>query len=290
MHRVILKQVLPAAQQFLDVSAGPRKLRAYVRKLIIVRLQALDAAKLQELTEAYRRHSSRLIMKESEEDERARIIAESEKMSRASRHKIFANLANDAGHTAASDAGSSTSVNETREERSRKREEEKRAKELAAEQAQLEEIRRLEREAAIEANGGVVPPGMETPAELEQMRLEREKEEKRLAREEARIAREEQARLREEESKAMKREAARARAAAKKAEADARAQEMVQARLAAQPPAREVESGREPGVVALFVEEPPWYLACEVCKTEGWNLVSAEAMSAYGGFVSLLTS
>lgn len=188
-----------------------------------------------------RKRSTRIATKESEEDEKARIAAEkaaeSSKLSRASRHKIIANL--NGGEDSNSETGSSKvgTVQESREDRLKKREEEKKAREAAAEAAQMEEVRRLEREAAIEANGGVVPPGMETPEELEAMRIEKEKEEMRIAREEAKEAK-------EADKKARNKAAKEARASVKAVE------------------------------VQECDEEPPWYLDCEICKDAGWNMVS----------------
>lgn len=205
-------------------------------------MQEKEKAQIQEIIAMNRKRSTRIATMESEEDEKARIAAEkaaeSSKLSRASRHKIIANL--NGGDDSNSETGSSkgaAAAQETREDRLRKREEEKKAREAAVEAAQLEEVRRLEREAAIEANGGVVPPGMETPEELETMRLEKEKEERRAAREEAKE-------VKEAEKRAQTKAAKEARASGKAVEV------------------HEVD------------EEPPWYLDCEICKDAGWNMVS----------------
>lgn len=186
---------------------------------------------------------------ESEEDEKARLAAEraaeSSKLSRASRHKIIANLNTSGGDDSTSEGGNSAAAGqESREERLKKREEEKAAREAAAEQAQLDEIRRMEREAAIKANGGIVPPGMETPEELEQIRLAKEKEERRIAREDAKVSKEQEKKNKAKEAKV------------------ARAEAKVVAQAAVVQP------------VYYADDEPPWYLDCEICKDAGWNLVS----------------
>ncbi|ORY62839.1 hypothetical protein BCR35DRAFT_308868 [Leucosporidium creatinivorum] len=212
-------------------------LKTEILPKVIATIDAKEKAQIQEIIAMNRKRSTRIATKESEEDEKARIAAEkaaeSSKLSRASRHKIIANLN---GEDSTSETGSSKgAVQETREDRLRKREEEKAAREAAAEAAQMEEVKRLEREAAIAANGGVVPPGMETPEELEAMRLEKEKEEKRIAREQAKEAK-------EADKKARTKAAKEARASAKAVE------------------------------VQETDEEPPWYLDCEICKDAGWNM------------------
>lgn len=185
---------------------------------------------------------------ESEEEEKARLAAEraaeSAKLSRASRHKIIANL-NINGDDSTSDGGSTGKggVQETREERLKKRAEEKAAREAALEAAQIEQIKKMEREAAIAANDGVVPPGMETEEELQAMRVEEEKEARRVAKEQARLEKEAEARQQQTQrgkgGKAVKAEP---------------------------PPA--------PVFIEQVSDEPPWYLDCEICKDAGWNLVN----------------
>lgn len=129
---------------------------------------------------------------------------------------------------------------ETREERLRKREDEKFAKMAAIEAAEMKEAARIEREAAIEANGGIVPPGMETPAELAVMREQAERERKRQVKD-----------VWKKKKEAEKKKAKQERAAAKKSE---------QAALLLLP--------------FETVDEDPWYLDCELCHQEGWNMVS----------------
>ena len=131
---------------------------------------------------------------------------------------------------------------ESREERLRKREEEKYAREAAIELAEIEQAKAIARDEAIAANGGVVPPGMETPEELARMAEVADKERKKREREQKRLQKEadaKQARLQKKHERA-------ARIAAVKA--------------AAPPPEPEPE-------------DEPWYLDCEVCHKAGWNLV-----------------
>ena len=149
----------------------------------------------------------------------------------------------DSGRTSGA-LGGDLARGESREDRLRKREEEKYAREAAIELAAYEEARALAREDAIAANGGVVPPGMETPEELEKMRAQEDKERKKREREDKRIQKEEdvkRARLRKKQEKVQRAKAA-------------------QAAQAAAPP-------------ALDADEEPWYLDCEVCHKSGWNLV-----------------
>lgn len=206
-----------------------------------------------------RKRSTRIATKESEEEEKARIAAEraaeASKLSRASRHKIIANLN---GEDSTSDASSSKGgAPETREERLKKREEEKRAREAAIEAAQIEQIRKMEREAAIASNGGVVPAGLETEEELKEQSKEEEKETQRVAREQARMEKEAAA------------EAAVADKTVKQPTPKGKSAKPVKASPAPPPPA----------LVEVVSEEPPWYLDCEICKDAGWNLVSLDLLA-----------
>jgi hypothetical protein len=188
-----------------------------------------------------RKRSSRIAIKESEQEEETRIANEraenSARLSRASRHKVIpANPVEEPGASGISIGA----TGETREERLRKREEEKFAKMAAIEEAAMKEAARMEREAAIEANGGIVPPGMETPAELAVMREQAERERKRQVKE-----------AWKKKKEAEKKKAKQERAAAKKSE---------QAALLLLP--------------LEVVDEDPWYLDCELCHQAGWNMVS----------------
>ena len=113
----------------------------------------------------------------------------------------------------------------------------------------IEEAKAAAREEAIEANGGVVPAGMETPQELERVRKEEERERKKLEREEAKAKRDQLA-----EQKALE-----------------KALEVVAA-----PPPKPVKVVKPKPVYREEEEEEeeePWYLDCEVCMSQGWNLV-----------------
>ena len=113
----------------------------------------------------------------------------------------------------------------------------------------VEEAKAAAREEAIEANGGVVPAGMETPQELERARKEEERERKKIEREEAKVKREELA-----TQKALE-----------------KALEVVVA-----PPPKPVKVVKPKPVYREEEEEEeeePWYLDCEVCLLSGWNLV-----------------
>lgn len=216
--------------------------------------QAAERERLSQIAIMNRKRSSRIAIKESVVEDEARLAAEraesSSRLSRASRHKILPSLAN-GGEGAASGSGSEAPAppTETREERLRKREEEKIARELEAERLAIEEATRIAREEAIAANGGVVPPGMETPEELAEMERKKAKEEKKKAKELAMAGKANVAATKDAERKK-----------AKAARAIARRKERIaEAKLAAEGPKVD--------------EEEPWYLDCEVCLKQGWNQV-----------------
>ncbi|KAL8286836.1 hypothetical protein RQP46_004364 [Phenoliferia psychrophenolica] len=217
--------------------------------VVVEHYAALERARQTELALLNRKRSSRLASLESAAEEDLRIAEEQAELlaraSRASRHRVLA-------ATALSEAEAETAVphpppgaaldrGESREDRLRKREEEKYAREAAAELAAVEEAKALAREEAIAANGGVVPPGMETPEELEKMREAEEKERKKRERE---VKREQK----EAELKKQRLQ--------KKVEKAARAKAAQQAALLAPP----------------VTEDEPWYLDCQVCHKAGWNL------------------
>ena len=189
---------------------------------------------------------------ESEQEEEARLLSErsatSSRLSRASRHQV--NNINADGTPITVSAPKGPVVPESRNDRIKKRADEKRAREVASEIALFEEQKAAEREEAIEANGGVVPAGMETPQELERARKEEERERKRIEREEAKVKRDQLA-----------------------------SQKLLEKALevVAAPPPKPVKVVKPKPVYREEEEEEeeePWYLDCEVCLSAGWNLVS----------------
>lgn len=191
---------------------------------------------------------------ESEQEEEARLVTErsatSSRLSRASRHQV--NVINPDGSPAAVSVPKGPVLPESRDDRIKKRADEKRAREIAAEVLLIEEAKANAREEAIEANGGVVPAGMETPQELERVRKEEERQRKKIEREEAKAQRDQLA-----EQKALE-----------------KALEVV---VAPPPPAPKPVKVVKPKPVYREEEEEeeeePWYLDCEVCMSQGWNLV-----------------
>ncbi|KAK4701503.1 hypothetical protein P7C70_g4727, partial [Phenoliferia sp. Uapishka_3] len=201
-----------------------------------------------ELAQMSRKRSSRLAILESAAEEDTRIAAEQSELlaraSRASRHKVLPSVVANDDSPAISESGDGAgglTRGETREERLKKREEEKLAREAAAELAAIEEAKALAREEAIAANGGVVPKGMETPEELEIIRIQEEKEAKKREREEKKRAKEAEVKRARDERRKEKAEAAKAAAAAA---------------------AAAVEGD----------QDEPWFMDCELCKSSGWNL------------------
>jgi hypothetical protein len=191
-----------------------------------------------------RKRSSRIAVKESVQEEEIRVSKEihdtSSRSSRASRHQIVAPSLFEPNPRGYSPQTSMT-IQETREERLIKREEEKNARILAAEEALIDEAKSKAREEAIAANGGNVPPGWETPEELEVIRLAAEKEQRMIDRDALRLRKDIEKKRIAEEKKVVK-----------KAKKDAILSEQS---------------------TLLATEEEPWYLDCEICNKEGWNLV-----------------
>lgn len=248
MRELVASELLPYVIEHAEVSSYDIYRRDYQTDNL---LQSKEAARIADIALMNRKRSSRIAIKESAQDEDARLSLErsetSSRLSRASRHKVVPQSTG-AVFVEESPVPLAVAASESREERSKKREEEKIAKILAAEQAAIEEVRLAEREAAIAANGGVVPPGMETPEELEAMRIAEEKEAKKNAKENVKLAKE-----------ALKKKQKQERTAAKK-----KANKELAAQIAA-----------EMALLPLETEEP-WFLDCEICQKAGWNQVSIE--------------
>lgn len=192
-----------------------------------------------------RKRSSRIAIKESVQEEEARLAQEQSELiaraSRASRHKVSLNPDPEANSDAGGSGTPSGVAHESREDRLKKREEEKLAREKLAEEKALEEVRKLEREEMIRANGGKVPKGMETPEELKAIEEEERKVE---AAERKRVRDEvekEKRRIRREKNKAAKLVAGSGATVGGKVE--------------------EQKNGNE---------EEVWFLSCDVCRKGGF--------------------
>lgn len=183
--------------------------------------------------------------------------------SRSSRHQKLGNLTESGLGLGAPGGigGSSTevhvgSVHESREERLKKREEDKELKKQAIELRAFNLAKRREREDATAANGGIVPEGMENEQEKEVRRAREEKERTKEAKEEVK-----------------------------------RLKAVEKARLAAEKKA--IKTGNQsylPDEIYVPVEEEePWYLDCEICKKEGWNLVRRRLASLSILMLTLMT-
>lgn len=168
----------------------------------------------------------------------------SNRNSRASRHQIASVSNHEYGIGSSNSPYSylpSAITSESRDVRSKKREELKVAKAIASEVAQMDRARRIARDEATIANGGVVPDGWETPEELEAARL--------LADRGKKIAGKMEKKAKKEGEKVNL-------AKLKKAEKIAKKQAIL---LAAQQ--KELDA------------EEPWFLDCEICHRAEWNMV-----------------
>ncbi|GAA5973996.1 hypothetical protein JCM11641_008203 [Rhodosporidiobolus odoratus] len=229
-------------------------------------------------------------------EQEARLLANAERFSRATRGATRVNYAENQFGVAASMRGASsaggageldradsgTPQTESREERLRKREEAQRAVEEREALRLAEEAREQERQDAMAANGGVLPVHLMTEDEREEYEAQqaqelkhREAEEKKRDQEEKKKLRAKERRLElkaereqqqreEEEAEAASAAAAAARAAhaaAAAAQAQAQAQAHAQAQAAIPLP---IPVG---GVV-----DDPWWMDCELCALCGWNV------------------
>ncbi|KAI5474300.1 hypothetical protein MNV49_003653 [Pseudohyphozyma bogoriensis] len=191
------------------------------------RAKALEAERQANLAMMSRKRSSRLAIIESAAEEQARVAQEQaqalSRSSRASRHKVLTNTIEDSGD----DSGPAAPPRETK---------------------------RVAREEAIAANGGKVPAGMETPEELRQMELAKQRQE--LERKKA------EKRKRDAEGKKR-------RAEQKKKEAEMAAKAAAAGEVVGGAP---VATSSAVPLEGYAVDDEPWYLGCEICGLSGWNL------------------